>query len=1648
MSKHEQPRTEIVDILTVCQYVPELPQPLIPRDGVLHSIDALFQSDYKVVVVEGAGLGKTTLLTQFALEHLKQVVLLYLRPNSRWGIDREVLRFDLANQLEWILTKTELASMNEIDDAALRNRWFELHRHLRRQHRFLYVVVDGLGDLPPDQQTLVPALLDLLPFGWPQFRFLFSGDASHIAPHLPRGYNAKSVPLPHFTLDETVRYFASLEIDHPTIVDIYRTCRGNPVYLAGIRRLLQTGTPVERLLVTLPQHLPDLFTMEWRTINASDSTAHLVIALLAHDQRTYRINDIARVLQIDINVVQAALQRVSFLVTDATTGVITFVSDTVRRFAADRLAHYHRDIHARVIDDLLHHADQPDSLVALPRYFAEAERYDELLTYLSPEYLTQVLQRSQSLAPVQSSAALGVTTARRLQRDHDLLRFSMQQAILTDLATAEPWRSEITARLALKDVTSAYALAQRTVLQADRLQALAVIAKTEREKQHAIDPEIDDQIRYLAEQIDPSTLGDRAIDIAAELLATHPEVAIAFVERSAKTDTSPQALDFAFAQLALHAVLSQDDSTVRTDVYDAVQARISDPQVRRFTTETSWFLRDVPATEIVARVQAMDKPSDGVYLLRHWTRVNRRRPDAVQVLEYALDLVITTTPYALNARVLRQLAMPLPYVSDEQQLQTFISRVEGQQATISERGPTEDYVRLWLILAEAEQRIDGEAMRNRLIQLYFLINELDDLVTKTTCMAHLVAALPRIDPQATLEAEYGMHSETQTDLQDLLGNLLEVTADHYAATRPILAALTPTQPQLAVDLSHRLNVAPRRDAARRDIVIGMIRSDTSKLDIELVKNVLESIEDPQLRDQTLLFLFDYLATAPPIDQTNLSTMISLIATLDMVLDTHDRCRGYCLAYRHCIQYSEDHPLRRLGSTLLDRLEKVWPTVNIGWHKVDLGFTIVTELATVAPALAQEYLTQTERTRTDIALDTAPTADTYIAALRLALRAFSGLLQRQYDTEQDRTLLSSLIERVPSTGEQAVLWAELALDYWLYKRQDEARQLVARHVRPLLQTIAEADADYLYDVLVQVAPALYIGHRLTAFEQIHRLPLPLRDTAYRRVCTFLLHKVRPGDPRQTYHRTGYPVSYEELVDICEIITRMEIDASIYSLIEAIVDTVEDPGRRTNYSQQQRAELLRRLDEIAQTKLPNPNYIQHPGYRVAAQAQLERLRIQQRGKDPWDAHIQAARALPNLADRLLVLGIIAAVLPRREDQRRASLFEEVAAGIATIPIPDDRVSRYEQLAINAYDCHPALSKKYFRRAMEAVSEHAGPEKLSKQRRVIDHAFRFDKELGASLASMADTDPARAIARQELQIQQIKESITSRTPQPWNEKVDGETYAHSAWQLLAALNGERINHVPVERTCHLLEIAARLSFENAYPIYAYVLQNAVKRHAETREAATIIRRMFEATLLGAELAGQVAMHSGAQQRRFTTVSRIPSDTKLVIGAGDRDHALQYLREWIEREVGSYLKISDAYFGPTDLELLKMIGAIKPDCRVSVLTSQHHHNSQGISQADSAYRDAWRKLSDMPPPETDIVIVGRASNQKSPIHDRWWITDHAALVVGTSFNTLGRTQDSVVRPMTDEEKNETEATLDRYLLHRRRDYNGDRLEYLTVSL
>jgi hypothetical protein len=401
---------------------------------------------------------------------------------------------------------------------------------------------------------------------------------------------------------------------------------------------------------------------------------------------------------------------------------------------------------------------------------------------------------------------------------------------------------------------------------------------------------------------------------------------------------------------------------------------------------------------------------------------------------------------------------------------------------------------------------------------------------------------------------------------------------------------------------------------------------------------------------------------------------------------------------------------------------------------------------------------------------------------------------------------------------------------------------------------------------------------------------------------MLRKRSLSDPYEP-HGQGYDINFETILDIIEVLHEIESDSEIFHFIKGIAQTVGSRHCRDRFTRQQRVDIAGRLEDITSVKFPDLKNITHDGYKIAAQAQISRIR--QPNSQGWEDILIQARAIPNRADRAFVLSIIGASMPSGQSVKRKRAFEEAVDVANSILSSFDRISRLVDLASIMMDMESSLAKNCLRSAMESIARRDVSGFRVVQRKIVDLAFKLDPDLAASLASLADDDPARGYARTELnrrlETLKLKNQII-------NELPSGETVSikqkaelpRAAWMVLGSLNAGRVGPMRLEQTRESIRSAANYRLREAYPILSWIVENAVQRlSSNPSQASSMLRQVFDATLLAAEISARMATRfSGQVQRAKRREAPEEGDKSLPVSAGDRERVLQFLRDWFTHE------------------------------------------------------------------------------------------------------------------------------------------------------
>lgn len=1647
MEVTEDLNPEIATLLSVSSTFPILPSPLIKRQNLLQALHDML-ADNEVVAVDGPeGVGKTTLLAEFATLHPNAAFSLFVSGASSYTYDCNMLSGDLSKQIGWALDRQNFNDEDSEDaPQILHSRIMALQRQANIEKKTYYFIIDGLHEIPEEDSNALEMLIKILPFGLTRFRFLISGPSSMLSRRKVRPHNISPLRVIGFSLEDTEKFFKGVVEDRSLIESIHQLSKTIPGNMAVLRRIITGGTAAETLLDNISKNPPDWLELEWKIVEGSPQYSQQTLAALAYYRGNLVLGSLAEIFNVGVQELQESLQPFTFIEIKED-GKVDFIGEGFRRLASAKLTRIKKTTMDSIISHLMATPNSQQSIDYLPGILHQAGKHEDLVSFLSHSAIDHVISNCESWVPLHQKLKLALAAAGKVENDSEMLRFGIQNASLLALESSDPWLQEIHAYVALGDFSAISVIAQKLPTIEDRLHLLCIIARSRKANALPVDPEINEQISSIYKMVDVGSLGPRGLEIASDLLYVNPELAIELVQNCGAEHGAEKNTDIAFAQMSISALLDKSGGMEAT--HQDLKDRIKDPNIQKYVNTLGMHIGSFSPEALFAEIKNWEKPHDRIVALKGWMIRNKKNQNSKIVISYALDTILKTTAFTANAGVYAQIALPLPHLEDSAFVREIIVRIDGIKGTIEQAGPTTEYVRLQCLLAEGEYKYNRQSAFNRLQELLFYVDKIADRSTGMECFAILVSALKAIDPEQHFSAQEPIFDLAVDGLHVSAKEILEKAADHFAAIRPAIWILATTQPLLAFDVIGKLNTIRRRDKAFAELVRAIARETFSENNLDVVFSAFDRIECQLIRASSIQASLRTLFENPENVGKFSHPIIKFYQKLELLGSPAAKSPSYArmLAIIDRDKISCGPELREsISKRILDE----WSAIITGWDKVRVGFKIVQILSKDSPDMARDILGKTEDVRGQVIFDSLSSARSYIGCVRLAIRALAGLVKRKEYREDDLEVIRGLIERIPCPVNQIALWGEMAMRFHIQGDHSKCVELANKIIKPAIAKQFSDDVDAYNTVVMTVASALHCAHPPSAIQLIKALPATYSDSAFGDICDFIVKSRVPFEDYDDNSKCKEMVTYEKFLDVISILDLFASDWRLCDAIEALVDGIGPKRFRTQFNRGQIADVNARLNSIISTKFPNAQYIQHDGYKLIAESLLLRLNG---SKDGWVDLLNRARALPNFADATLVLISVSAKLPAREKVLALATFSEAKSRIPLIPFFEDRLHHLEHLAKCSLDVDKEFSKECIRGAWRESMPLDQTDLPQARNRLIDFAHRIDPEFASSLASEIGEDPGRDYARSEaadrLELLKVKHELASGVHKPTSDTEDPQKSVAVAQMMLSGLNSERLSSLHLNKMRPYIDHAGKLSISDSYYIFAWVIENAVKRFSGQINAASILRPNYEAIRLVCELTFKIASRKRAVVDSGIFAARNSNWGSSLVRPGERDLGIALICEWADEAVG-FIKITDPFFGLEELNLIKSIREINQDIPIHIVTSRKHQVDMGIEQPwEDAYSTYWRiSVSDSDPGPVTITMIGSGSSGAHPIHDRWCLSRESGLRLGTSINSIGAMKSSEISKIEEADSRDLLGELESWLRNSKLDDRGERVKRTTFEL
>lgn len=1637
--------------------VEKTPPDLVSRDSLLNSLQRLLEH-YDIIFLEGErGVGKTTFLLDFVWQNLFNVISHFAINNYKYTYSYDFVLENLYKQIYYFCNNDEINHDVRIDIGLFNSISGSLYKQIKKKKKPLYFVFDGFENLQKNQIECLITIFDNLP--WGKAKFIFTGLKDHLCPLFGiRNIKTKDFLVPYFGIADTRQYFSNECTDEKMIQELHKLSdKGHPEKLKELKLLCVESGSVESLLnsdiITSKSNFLDIL---WEKVNENDELQKEIIALVAFNDVQLDLATICTILKIDNDSLINKIQDLHFL--EIVNGSIIFHIETFRKYAKNKLLHLEDKVNSCLIEYYEINGKDENSVFNLPSLYKKAKKMEKLTKFYSIDAFIHIVTKYQSMGSVKQHFSQGFDASKlnvNNKFEEAYLRFALHKSSINDLEKHELWESEIEARIALGDYEQAFVLANSAFLKEDRLKLLTILAKEIRIRCLPGYPDTEkdlvDQIKNLYEQIDFSTIPEKGFEIASLLLYSCYELAIKLVETISNNNATEGSLDYAFAYLLLHATEANRKSKKQLVNSDLINEKIKDKEIKEFTKAFNFLSCEYDVEQIIGKVERLSNFHQRMFLIINWISNNIETFGVEKAIKYALEEIVKASKENVpNATTLSEIACPLPSVKNSKEIEDIVLLFDAHRNTINT--PTKSYVKLQLIIADALNTFNRERAKDRIYDIFLLIDDLSDLSVQTDCLCLLWVWLIRNDDNQEIEESICSSQTIEERIRKNVYSLLDSTAYHYKMIEFIIETLVSYNTDFIFEIIKKVNTGLRRDWSYGCAIIKYLqKNDLANIDLKLIEKYFNEIVDINKKEEIIIEVIDkYYAQKDKVIGLT-SNLLPYIDIIESIKNLESKC--YVITRAINIFNFESGKYRDKINILLVKLNTSWENIDCQWTKIKIGFNIVRDLVDYSKEEANKYLKLSTSLKQQEPFSSESIVETYINSIKLCVRAFAGLSLFREDVTEEKDKLAEVINKINSDSVKIKLWSEVALRLHINKKYDLFHTVYKEHISTLLVDWKYIDYSCYYDTIIHIAPVLYLyNQHLFSTDYLKKLPTQLQNVAIANVCDFILTKIYIDDPCDE-DQNILELDYSEMNDVCFLIERLFDDFMIYHFIDKAVKALMKSKK--SLSGEQKESIRVKIDSIIDSKFPTADGVKHDGYKIVAKAALLSTEV---GKiKEWNLLIEAARGIDNHSDKALILIIIAKYINIKSGTLKIELLEEAFSLTQSIPSIYEKAIRFSDTCETWLNIDTGKFTRFIKLAYQDLLKNKDGG-IGGLRDLIDAAQQHDPKLAESLVTMLDQDDARKSLKDSLKKRIESNSLIKTGCNDYNKLIGLSAYQFNRvfYNNLKDLLNRKLVTKDIKDTFDVIEKSSTLTLSDAIYGYQYFIQNACMRYEIINKDQDILYSIYSATIENTKLIAILSMDNINKMKTLYSVEKKSSSSNILVLSGEKVKAIDYIRKWIIESVDNKMFIIDPYFDEEDMVLLKIIQELKPSCHVTILTGKKNHINSHYDENDKTksinreiYKKEWNKISSEPPIDTTIKIVWDRETFNCPFHDRWYIAGEAesGLAIGTSFNGLGDRDTQIIR-MDKEGLEDVKLLIETYIYKSEKRVNKYNLRYEQFEL
>lgn len=1597
---------------------------------MISTIELKLETKIRVLILQGqSGIGKTTILSQFTSKHRKNTIGVFLNNTNRFSYSLDSIASDMYVQFYFFLNGKMPEDVPNNSPLELNKLIQRTHYSLKKNNKKLYIIIDGLSDAPETELEEVKNVIDYMPFNFEHIMFIFSENCGEIRKYI-NGVRLSEIPVSPMSENEVSKILTTVnEQDIYKIIEIFKAI---PELIASIKRLLERGATIDEILQTYSneEHF-GLLEAEWERSKPYVIKHKSIIALIVFSIDPMTTETLVSASGIDLETLMEITKKVSFI--EINQNKVLCTTDTMKSFVQDKL----KDLKQKSIEKLIDRLSKINSSDSeISKYYAEIGNHSAILNHLNNKTLTEILASTYSLKEISKQLQIGSFSAQTVQSEDSAFRFSHMKTILDVMTDTTPLKNELRCYLEEGDFESAISFISVAKSIEQKIQLLAILAASQKEKNGLVDQDITNQINDLLDSIDPDQFGvEYTVDLALELFPAFPNKAMKLINSLDKLgEGGGNKSEYGFLRFSFELIAKNNDHVDEfIDSMDSIEDR-----KKEALNMLKLFKKGTPAKKIIESLEVDRDTSNSIFILRKWIASFPDSESSIDLANKAIELILNNSEIHADASIYVDIFTSIQHMTKEDGL-ALLESIRPQMLDIKRLGPTLDYVNFQLHIYKFE--VNSKIKTNRLKELLlFVNNEIND---KSVALS----ALCLISNELNQLKDTSFKEDTESNKYAFFEELISKTADHDTVFRQSLTLEATLNPENAILWASKFNTQSRRDLGRFIIIKELCRSNHLQSVDWMCKEIRKVTNIKKL---STLYI-EYLKKLEKTDSITKSDFRKLTKIRSKIYNNVTLCEINARLLNLFERIKEDWPNKK--NSLITDLNTSWNNIEGDWHKLDTCFEIFIILHATNREIGTQYKNNASDIRKSGGICTISAIEATKYSLDLATRACYFMARAGYSIDKQGKTIEKLILSIPSRITQAIQLARIASVYHLTNNTNLLNSIVENDIINILDSLHD-NHQYEYERSFSwLGPILFI-HNKNLFSR-YSTPVKDKNNLMDNVCNlttnYLYRRCIIGDPFDPVQNHIYKLEYRDIEDILFLIKQTNLDAMVFDSTEKLTNELTSNGRIRKLSSPQINSITSQISDLIESKFNDPKHITHDGYKICMKSLLLKLKSE-KDKAAWINLEKEAKAVPILSDRIFVIGCIMKHAHASLSEFRKRILRDAVSDIHRLPSSLEKILRYELIANSAKSFDIAYVKQFIKQAVILSTSENTEEYKEKRKELIDSIFNLDREFAKGLSALINDDPAR----QDIISENVKRKLAEREEKEKfnieNEKIKemcmSDKYPQIIWNMLGKLNAA--NHVPNKKSDYIkyLNNISYYSATDAYPLFSYFIHALGKSSQSKSIAERKLKPIFDALISNVELFSVLG--------DFKTEHLLNEDThnidQIVIGEGQEDKAISFVSNCLSSNNFDSIDVIDPYF---DLNSLKFIGESigkDPNFKVRILTSLSGMKlfNEDNTEIPDTIRNYWEKnICSDGIPEFTLIFCGLSSiNNSLPVHDRWWLMDRKGIRFGTSMNGIAKKRISEITLMTHDQTLSVQKKVDGYLNSTIREIEGERLKYISYSV